>query len=153
MLAPQHQRVHGGLQRGCGGRAGPSARVRRGCNLGGCGAAGLGLRPPPGCLHADGFLLLPGTSYLVESVVGHRWSMHFFCMSAPGSRAGPPKPCAGGTLEPPTPPESGAGRRCGQKAGASQGFSRCCSWENMREACFPAWLGPGTVYTSPNPIL
>ena len=145
MLAPQHQRVHGGLQRGRGGRAGPSARARRGC--------ALGLHPPPGCLHADGFLLLPGTSSLVESVVGHRWSVQFFCMSAPGSRAGPPKPCAGGTLEPPTPPESCAGRRYGRKAGASQGFSRCRSWENMQEACFPAWLGPGTVHTSPNPIL
>lgn len=58
---------------GRGGRAFCACAAGRapGC----CGSAGLGLSPPPGCLLANGFLLLPLASSLVESVVGQRWSV------------------------------------------------------------------------------
>ena len=130
------------------GRALPSAHARRGC----CGTAGVGLSPPPGCLHADGFPLLPQISSLVESVVGQRWSVWFFCVLAPEVGAGPPKPCAGGTLEPPT-------TRVGCREGV---WSGSCGQPGLRQVSFMgeparspllACLGPGSFQNSPNPIL
>lgn len=78
MLAPQHQRVHGGLQRGGGGRAGAGRAPLRARRAAPRAAAGLrawaSAHPQAQAWPAANGFLCSLASSLVESVVG-RWSV------------------------------------------------------------------------------
>lgn len=135
MLAPQHQRVHGGLQRGGGGRAGagPGAAYCA-CAAGLLQDRGPGPQSTPRLTARLWFSLAPpdlfsrGVSRRAEMV-----HVVFLCVSTGKSGLGHPSPVLAAPWSPP-PPESGAGRQCGREAAASQDLGRCCSWENLREA-------------------